>query len=215
MKVTDADMMFTYSGKTIYPCHPELSVICIDDIAHALSLSCRFGGHITRHYSIAQHCILGVGIIMDIFDNHPEILREKFPNVIIDESTMKEMQKCFLMHDATEAYVADIVRPLKRSLPVYNEIEGKWHKEIAKIFKLKELNLDEIEFIKYIDNVMLMIEASQLLKTRTEKIYLGDFVEITWKDFYSEIKEYSIPAVELLYLDFYRSLFLMENLTND
>lgn len=47
----------TYSGKHFDITHPNPEAICIEDIAHALSLICRGNGHVTTFYSVGQHCL--------------------------------------------------------------------------------------------------------------------------------------------------------------
>lgn len=73
---------------------PRADLITTLDIAHALSLICRFNGHCNRHYSVAQHSLL-VADIVESQGHGPEI------------------QLLALLHDAAEAYVGDLVRPLK------------------------------------------------------------------------------------------------------
>lgn len=86
----NGDWMQTASGRAIYPLAPDPALICLDDIAHALALQCRFAGHTRSFYSVAQHSVLvsQVAPFVDAFAG--------------------------LMHDATEAYVQDLIRPIKR-----------------------------------------------------------------------------------------------------
>ena len=52
------DCITTYTGKHFDPTHPDEELICIEDIAHALSLLCRGNGHVRTFFSVGQHCIL-------------------------------------------------------------------------------------------------------------------------------------------------------------
>ena len=102
------DWFVTYSGKQFWPLDPQPQDVCVRDIAHHLSLVCRFGGAVRTHYSVAQHSL----IVADIL---PPRLKLRG-----------------LLHDATEAYVGDMVRPLKRFMPDYREVENKvWAAIIA------------------------------------------------------------------------------------
>lgn len=93
------DWMQTFKGHQFYPMDPRPEDIDHEDIAHALSLLCRYGGHLDRFYSVAEHCIL------------------------MSEAVAPEHALVALLHDATEAYVVDVPRPLKRYLPDYKQIE--------------------------------------------------------------------------------------------
>jgi uncharacterized protein len=93
------DWMQTYTGRRFYPLDPRPGEIDPLDIAHALALLCRYGGHVDRFYSVAEHCVL------------------------MSEWVAPENALAALLHDATEAYVVDVPRPLKRQLAGYREIE--------------------------------------------------------------------------------------------
>jgi uncharacterized protein len=95
------DWMQTYSGKQFWPLDPKPDEIFMEDIAHALSLMCRYGGHSIMFYSVAEHCCH----IHDYLDD--------------------EFKTWGLMHDASEAYIVDIPRPLKPFLAGYKDAERK------------------------------------------------------------------------------------------
>lgn len=100
----------TYTGKRFYPLNPMAEDVDILDIAHALSNMCRFNGHTRQFYSVAQHSVLVACIV-------PEPLA-----------------LAALLHDAAEAYFADIVRPVKPHLFGLGEIEQRIHAAIAERF---------------------------------------------------------------------------------
>ena len=81
----------TYNGRQVYPLAPEPAQIDIHDIAHALANLCRFTGHSRRFYSVAQH------------------------SVLVARECPDEYAAWGLMHDAAEAYINDIARPLKQN----------------------------------------------------------------------------------------------------
>jgi uncharacterized protein len=124
-----------YSGERFWPIDPRPEEIKIEDIAHALSNQCRFSGHSEWHYSVAQHSVL-----VSAFTKDP---------------------LAGLMHDASEAYLADIPRPIKPSLPQYLEIEANIMKIIGQKFGFTvPISPDVIA----IDNAMLWIEKEQIMK---------------------------------------------------
>lgn len=89
----------TYSGRRLELLDDRNDAESIDirDIAHALSMVCRYTGHVGRHYSVAEHSVL-VARLLELTGYPPLV------------------QLCGLMHDAHEAYVADLSSPMKRAL---------------------------------------------------------------------------------------------------
>ena len=142
----------TYTGKKFHILHPQLSEICIEDIAHALALQCRWTGHCKFHYSIAQHSYLASYITASgisqawIHDEQERILA---------------LEK--LMHDASEAYIADINRPLKHFTKlgsVYLPIEETVQQAICVKFGLP---LAQSPDVKVADNLMLYAEKRDIM----------------------------------------------------
>ncbi len=110
------DAIVTYSGKVIRPLDPDPAVICIEDIAHSLSNQCRWTGHCKAFYSTAQHSV-GVSLACNLED-----------------------ALWGLLHDAGEAYIADIPRPVKRFTDWgngYVEVEDVLMECVVKAFDLK------------------------------------------------------------------------------
>ena len=108
------DWYQTYTGLRFYPKFPTCGIFRIEDIAKSLSQVCRFGGHIRTHYSVAQHSLHVASMLPD---------RLKFQG---------------LMHDATEAYLGDVVKPLKELLPDYRSLERVVWRMIAKRYGMPE-----------------------------------------------------------------------------
>src|SRR5690349_636686 len=104
--------MQTFTGRQFYPLDPRLDEIDPLDIAHALSMICRYGGHTKHFYSVAEHCLL------------------------MSHAVAPEYALWALLHDATEAYVGDMVRPLKHHMPDYRQIEDNLMEVIAERFGL-------------------------------------------------------------------------------
>ena len=128
----------TYSGKKFYPLNPNVSDIVIEDIIHSLSMKCRFGGHCKCFYSVAQHSII-------MADNVP-----------------KEHQLVALLHDATEAYLPDVCRPIKSSLTGFEEIERQLYLAIAEKFGLP----NEIpKCVKEADDRALITEKRDIMSS--------------------------------------------------
>lgn len=106
------DWIQTFTGDAMWPMDPRVDEIRIEDIAHSLSMLCRFGGHCLRFYSVAEHSVL-------------------LSMVVAPEHAMWA-----LLHDASEAYLTDVPRPVKAYLPGYKEAERHLQSVIAARFGL-------------------------------------------------------------------------------
>lgn len=169
------DWMQTYTGKRFYPLDPRPDEIDPADIAHALSLLCRYGGHVDRFYSVAEHCVL------------------------MSRAVAPEHALAALLHDATEAYVCDVPRPLKRQLAGYAEIEQRVWWAIAVRFGLDlELPAD----VKDADNRILINERAALMP-RAEQWWVDT---AGLEPLVVEIQGWDPRKAELLYLGRLREL---------
>jgi hypothetical protein len=130
------DWMQTFTGRAFWPLDPRADEIDTADIAHALSNLCRFGGHVKRFYSVAEHCVL------------------------MSEAVAPEFALWALLHDATEAYLVDLPRPIKRHLPSYVAAEGVLMECIAERFGITPFEPAEV---KDADNRILLTERAALL----------------------------------------------------
>lgn len=135
----------TYTGIMMYPLAPKESDFCIEDIAHALSLMTRANGHFIHFYSVGQHCLAC---------SYEGELRGYSPRVCL----------ALLLHDASEAYLSDITRPVKISLPNYIEIEKNLQKVLFSAFGLCSLSEEEKAQISAVDDAMLYYEFEHLHK---------------------------------------------------
>ena len=136
---TNKIFITTIGGRSFNPLSPAIEDIDIHDIAHSLSLICRANGHFNRFFSVARHCI----------------------NCAAEAEARglgARVQLLCLLHDATEAYVGDMTRPLKRQLPYYCECEAQLHQRILERFGIPSEDNWENEMVREIDNCMLYHE---------------------------------------------------------
>lgn len=134
-----ADYITTYSKTNFTPLEPKSEEILITDIAHALSLMCRANGHFKEFYSVGQHCIYCC----------EEAIKRGYSNTVAFAC---------LLHDASEAYLADITRPVKKNLERYLEIEGKLQDAVYEKYIGRSLTDSEQELISLVDDALLYNE---------------------------------------------------------
>lgn len=121
----------TCSGAVANILNPNPDDIVLEDIARGLSNTCRFGGQIHSFYSVAAHTLLVWHLVP------------------------KELKAAALLHDASEAYIGDVIKPLKVLLPEYEAIEAKW---MTTIFKKYGVDISDLEKIKPYDRAALEFE---------------------------------------------------------
>lgn len=131
------DWMQTASGRQFWPLDPRPEEIHIGDIAAALSKLCRYNGHCEWHYSVAQH------------------------SVYVSHQLPAEHALTGLLHDATEAYCADVPRPLKRFLTGYAQIEQDIWLAVAERFGLP---VEMPACVHEADNAVLLSEKAQIMQ---------------------------------------------------
>lgn len=135
----------TFTGNKFYYDSIDSNELYIEDIAHALANTIRFGGHAKHAYTVAEH------------------------SVHISNLVDPDFALWGLMHDATEAYMMDMPSPLKRFIPKYKELEDRLSNHIFDWFvspTIKNLNpekfLDMFHRVKDADIKMLITERNQL-----------------------------------------------------
>jgi 5'-deoxynucleotidase YfbR-like HD superfamily hydrolase len=124
----------TFTGKSFDILKPELD---IEDIAHSLSHLCRYNGHCSRFYSVADHSMMVCHIMGFKLEG--------------------------LLHDASEAYLSDVPAPVKQLLPDWKKLEDHLDYEVRKTWNLP---ITETEECKRADRLALFIEAYQLQRNR-------------------------------------------------
>jgi 5'-deoxynucleotidase YfbR-like HD superfamily hydrolase len=130
--------MFTITGNPFWPFDPRLEDLNIETIAHHLSLQCRYNGAISKFYSVAEH------------------------SVYVSRLCKPEDALEGLLHDASEAYIGDLTRPLKRMSSLgdpFKAIELELEKVISKRFQLA---YPWPESVKYADDAVAAAEIEQL-----------------------------------------------------
>ena len=133
--------MLLSTGRVWFLEHPWSRDMDIEDIAHALSHLCRFGGHCREFYSVAQHCVLA----------YREAKRMNLS---------KRGRRAVLLHDASEAYLVDVPRPLKFLLPKYREMEAVLQCLVASRF---QTTYPHPPYVTSIDDRMLVTEQAALM----------------------------------------------------
>ena len=140
----------TFTGRLVdITCIKSSDINCLD-IAHSLSQQCRFGGHSSEFMSVAEHSV-----------NVMRYLQERFHNDRV-------LWLAGLLHDASEAYLVDVPRPVKHVLAEYASLERDVQTAIHERFGI---TVDTIahDLIKEADNAVLKSEAESLMPSQGAK----------------------------------------------
>jgi len=138
--MSDKRSIVTYTGKPFNFMAPRPEDICIEDIAHALALTNRYGGHTIVPYSVAEHCVrMSYMKVGDPLNN--------------------------LLHDAAEAYIGDIPRPIKHGLCwFHSKTFHHWENVILEtIYHAFGLTFKYFPHTKKADEIMLATEIRDLM----------------------------------------------------
>lgn len=149
----DNTIILLYNNKTFDFSKLDTEILDIENIAHGLSLICRYAGQGRFHYSVGEHSIL--------------------VSYFVPEKFALEG----LMHDASESVLGDIPKPLKIMMPQYNEMEQALEINLAKQYKLRFPYPREV---KYVDIRMRATEQPQLFKEHKFKHLFEDFEPIEY-----------------------------------
>lgn len=153
------DWVQTHSGKVFRFTDPRPESILIEDIAHALSMLCRFAGHVKSFYSVGQHSIVVANLV-----------NERCEDERMDPATHRGLVLAALLHDASEAYCVDLPRPIKNrpELAGYKAIERRVEQAVMARFGVGPEYYDH-PWIKWADNRALATEVRDLLNTPDQK----------------------------------------------
>ena len=131
--------METYpNGVPVNPLDIKPEDLHIETIAHALSLICRFGGHVKEFYSVAEHCIR------------------------VSQIVLPEYKLAALLHDSSEAYLGDIIRPIKYSIRWFEDLDKKTQSTVMKRFGIDYNEVVE-KAVKDADNRLGFTEGRDLM----------------------------------------------------
>jgi hypothetical protein len=155
--IRKGDWLQTYTGKKFWPLDPSPDDVCICDIANALAKLPRFNVTVPFSYSVASHCL-------------------SMATAAYTCQYSPALQLWALLHDAAEAYLGDIPRPVKNCIPQIREVEEKVLRAVAWRFNME---WPMPEKIKELDDVLLAMEARQ-------------FLPVTWLDDWNLV-DLSVP----------------------
>ena len=167
----DGHWITTFTGLKFHYLDPQADEVNILDIAHALSLLCRFNGHTKMFYSVAEHSLRVAHIV---------------PNFPL----------AALLHDAHEAYISDIPRPIKADMPIYEKIAERIQRIIENKYGVGKYDKREV---KQADHILLATEARDLMDNTKDWLELPTPLN-------KRIHPMKIEEVEVTFLRTFHSL---------
>ncbi|MBF0417790.1 MAG: phosphohydrolase [Magnetococcales bacterium] len=117
----DGAWIQTFTGRQFWPLDARADEVVIEDIAHSLGMLCRFNGHCRRFYSVAEHAVW------------------------VSRLVGAEDARWGLMHDAAEAYLSDLPKPLKQVMTDFTHWEERLLRVIAARFGLVGLPSERVK----------------------------------------------------------------------
>lgn len=179
----------TFTGKQFYPHEPTADMICIEDIAHGLSNVCRYTGQCPTFYSVGHHSLI-------------------VANIIYKRTNDVKLTLEALLHDASEAYLCDIPKPLKILLPDYQKIEDNVSKVIYDKYNIKyplnpSIKVADIEIlakehedlIENIYDLSFEYKAPEELKTVAIQSIYSEDIELIFKTVFNDLINDNTDAI--------------------
>ncbi len=171
----------TYTGDHFYPTQPDKERIHIEDIAHALSYICRGNGHVKNFFSVGQHCV----------------------NCALEAMARGYSRRvCLacLLHDAGEAYMSDVPRPIKVGMPQYKQWEAVVIRAVYEKYLGSDLSPEEAQLVKQVDDDMLYFDM---------KVLLGHKMDQDEPEMKSMFSQEYVPFIEVeeQYLHIFKELY--------
>ncbi|QDP20689.1 phosphohydrolase [Bradyrhizobium cosmicum] len=163
----------TYTGRQFWPLDPRPDDVVIEDIAHALAMQCRFGGHCLRFYSNAEH-----SVIVSRFSGDHALAG--------------------LLHDGSEAYLLDMLAPIKAYMPDYKAAEKRCQAAVYKAFGLANVTPPAV---KRADVRLLKTERMQVMAQTND-----DWVVDKEAPLDVQIVGWSPSVAEVAFIDRFRKL---------
>ncbi len=175
----DHRWMQTFTGRQFHPFIPDPETVCIEDIAHSLSFTCRYRGHCRDFYSVADHSVR----VCDVSQQS------------VHAATA--LHRYALLHDAAEAYLFDAVAPSKASISIYRHcqlltstVSFKEMEHVVMAAIYKGLGLD---FSQVFDEMREIVKQYDLILLATEKRDLMALEPAPWIDLPKPLKELIVP----------------------
>jgi len=161
----------TYTGRKFHQTHPDVAQVDLDDIAHSLSMICRYNGHVSKHYSVGHHVIFVYEMLRRLKASEPRLAL------------------LGLMHDFEEAYTGDIIGPMKTTMKAQIPGFRDWWENLlsklnAVIYDALDVPLpteEEQKIIKFFDMRALGIESKHVLpfSARTYDDRVKEYLRVT------------------------------------
>lgn len=161
--------MWCSSGQHFWPLDPSPDEVHVHDIARGIANECRYAGHIRddapgTFYSVAEHAYLVGG-----WAEYLAECRGFTPAEVLDAARWGHH------HDDTEAYIGDIIRPLKyeRALRGFRKAENDVEKAIKDALQLhpnrrvRDL-VDEVDSRLLVDEIPALIAFPNMDRVRAQ-----------------------------------------------
>ena len=159
----------TFSGMKVDVFDPDPNTIKMVDIAHSLSQICRYNGHCSSFYSVGIHSIYCATVaafdLRTIYQTQYNRVEQNWDvdtSKILDPKGGRKIILRVLLHDAAEAYIGDLPRPIKKEIPQFSKIEDNLLNVILDKYGVGDISSKYLWFDKFLKNIDNRILASEM-----------------------------------------------------
>lgn len=183
-----SNFVTTRDGHLFYFDQLNVESIPLHSVAHSLSQQCRFNGHIEEHYSVAEHSV-------------------HISHLVLEYGGSPDTALYGLLHDASEAFMGDMPRPLKKMFPAFSNLESRIMEKYCELYSIDD---PDVKMVQWLDCNIVRDEAEKFYAEPPE--WTKEYASVIHPD---RLLGWDAMAVKYIFLEQFQHLQEARNYGKD